>query len=517
MVLAVGLLVTAGLVWGAVALYNGNEDRLLRLRARELGLVLASTSSSLQTPLASAASLADATDGNPTRFRAFIAPHVGAGRSFVSASLWREGAAAPAVVVGQLPLLAASPARARRFMDRVRHSRVLSVTDLLAGRRLGYAFSTPGNAYGYVAYAENVLPPNRRSRIATNSAFDELHYVLYLGRSQTPQHLLVTDLSHLPPRARHASDAIAFGDRTLTLVVTPRTSLGGAFFTWLPWIIAVAGVLLTVAAAALTDRLAQGRRRAERLAGALDEIAEENRALYQEQRGIASVLQHALLPETLAALPGLEVAVRYEPGAADVEIGGDWYELVEAAEGCVLAIVGDVSGHDLYAATTMASLRHAALAYAAVDPSPAAVLERLSDLVARRPHRFFATVLCALIDVDAHELRIASAGHLPPLVIDEQRVEYVQMSIDVPVGAAADATYTETTVELRPQATVVTFTDGLVERRGESIDVGLERLRTAARAGRALALGDLVAKLANDLGAAESDDDTAILAVRWKG
>jgi hypothetical protein len=100
-------------------------------------------------------------------------------------------------------------------------------------------------------------------------------------------------------------------------------------------------------------------------------------------------------------------------------------------------------------------------------------------------------------------------------VIDGQRADYVEMSVGAPVGVATEEAYMETTVQVGAQATVVAFTDGLVERRGEIIDTGLERLRAAALAGRSLALDDLVAKLADDLGAAESPDDTAILAVRW--
>ena len=164
----------------------------------------------------------------------------------------------------------------------------------------------------------------------------------------------------------------------------------------------------------------------------------------------------------------------------------------------------------------MASLRRAAVSFASLDASPGAVLRRLSDLMARTQHDYFATVLCALIDIAAHEVRLASAGHLPPLLIDERQADFVEVPIGVPIGAAVGASYTETMVSVGAHATLISFTDGLVERRGESIDGGLGRLRAAAFEGHALSLDDLVNKIAVDLAAGRGRDDTAILAVRWQ-
>src|SRR6202035_4731515 len=98
---------------------------------------------------------------------------------------------------------------------------------------------------------------------------------------------------------RQASNTVPFGDSAFTLIVTPRDSLGGTFFELLPWLIAVVGTALSLAAALLTDRLQRRRRGAEELAINLDRVAEENRRLYAEQRDIAQTLQHALLPESL--------------------------------------------------------------------------------------------------------------------------------------------------------------------------------------------------------------------------
>jgi type II secretory pathway pseudopilin PulG len=140
-VLLVGLVVTAALGWATRTVYNNNEQRLLGLRVRELALVLSGAITSVQTPLASAAELADATDGNATRFRAFMAPYVGSGRQFASASLWPIGKVppAPTAIVGSPPALAARPAQAAHFFAQAERSDLLSVTGILGSSpaRLG--------------------------------------------------------------------------------------------------------------------------------------------------------------------------------------------------------------------------------------------------------------------------------------------------------------------------------------------------------------------------------------------
>ena len=516
--LLIGLVVTAALVLTSLAVYNRNERRLLKLRVRELSLVLAATVPSIQTPLASAAELADATGGSAQKFRAFMAPYVGAGRQFSSVSLWPLGTShlKPSAVLGGTPALESMPNRAKQFFTHSTRSGVLNLTSFLNSPHpaLGFDFSAPGRAHGFAVYAENPLPANRRSKLEKNSAFSDLNYALYLGRSRRSGDILVTSVKDLPIKGRQASDVVPFGAGVFTVVVSPNGSLGGTFFKDLPWIIALAGLLVTLAVAWMTDRLAHDRQRAEDLAGILDRVAAENRDMYTEQRGISQTLQHALLPDTLPSVDGLEVNARYIPAASGVDIGGDWYDILDAGEGRVLLLVGDVSGHGLSAATTMASLRHAALAYAALGSRPARVLATLSDFVNSKPHTYMATVLCALIDVDAHQMTVASAGHLPPLLIDGEGGQFVELDVGPAVGVSNDARYQERTVSVAPNATLIAFTDGLVERRGEVLDMGLARLRDAA-IGPRLSLEDLVSKLARELTSEDQQDDTAILGVQW--
>ena len=516
---ALGLIVTAAFALTSLRLYDRNESRLLHLRAREVGSVITAVVPSIQTPLASAAELADATGGDQRRFRAFMAPYVGPGRQFASGSLWRLGTSrlAPTVVVGARPVLASLPSQARAFFAHAERSQQLNVTGILSALRpsLGFEFSTPGAKHGFAVYAENPLPKDRRSTLARNSAFSDLNYALYLGHSRRKADLVVTSLHHFPISGRQASAVTPFGDTVFTLIVTPNGPLGGSFFASLPWIIVAVGAVISLAAALMTDRLARRRQYAEQLTGVLDRVAAENHELYTEQRGIAQTLQHALLPDALPQLRGLRVSARYIPAASGIDVGGDWYDVVAADDRRVLLVIGDVSGHGLHSATTMALLRHATLAYAAEEYRPAAVLAKLSDFVNSEEHDYFATVLCALIDLESHTITMASAGHIAPLLINGDQGEYVKFDVNVPIGVMRDADFRETTVSVPPNSTLVAFTDGLVERRTEILDTGLARLRDTAT-GRRLAPDDLVETLTRDLASKDHNDDTAIVVIQWE-
>jgi serine phosphatase RsbU (regulator of sigma subunit) len=517
-VLMLVLVVALALAWTSRSLYEHNEDRLLDSRVRELGLVLAGAVPAIQTPLASAAALADATNGDAQKFRAFMAPYVGPGRQFTSVSLWPLGTSrlAPTVVAGSPPVLASRPKEARAFFAKAQRTRALSVSGILGSetRVLGYELNASGGGSGFSVYAESALPRDQRSRRAGTAAFSDLNYAIYIGRSRRPSALLATNIPRFPIHGRQASNVVPFGNSALLLVVTPNRSLSGTVFDRLPWIIVGVGVLLALAAAAMTDRLARRRNQAEQLAGTLNRIAAENRELYTEQRSIAQSLQHALLPEALPGIPGLDVSARYVPAASGIEVGGDWYDVVVADDRRVMLVIGDVSGHGLDAAVTMASVRHAALAYAAQDCRPASVLTNLAAFVNRSPHDYFATVLCVLIDIDSYRLTVAAAGHPPPLVIDDDESWFVEFAPGPAIGAPHHLPYHETSISAPSRATVVAFTDGLIERRGETLGVGLTRLRETATTQRR-SLEDLMENLVREL-ASDGRDDTAILGVRWQ-
>jgi serine phosphatase RsbU (regulator of sigma subunit) len=181
----------------------------------------------------------------------------------------------------------------------------------------------------------------------------------------------------------------------------------------------------------------------------------------------------------------------------------------------VLLVIGDVSGHGVEAATTMALVRHAALAYIAEDHRPAAVLAKLADFVGGGDHDYFATVLCALIGVEGRTLTVSSAGHLAPLLLAGGSGEYVSVQAEPPIGFPHSGPFREATVTVPAGATLVAFTDGLVERRGEVLDEGLARLREMAIREH-LGGDDLLAKLVRDLTSDDHRDDTALVSIQWQ-
>lgn len=507
--LLIGLLVTLALAIVSQSQYRSNENRLLRLRVRDASTLLTGSLPATQTTLGSAAELADVTNGNARRFRSYVAADItGPKKMFASVSLWRvdHPTAGPVTVVGPAPKLASTPARAVPLFAEAQRLHTLGVVALLnpPTPSLGYVFVSGR----YAVYAETPLPADRRSRLASNSAFAGLDYAVYLGRREDPSQLLVTNVTHLPLPGYTSAQTIPFGDTDLTIAMSSRVSLPGTLPRDLPWIIAILGVLLSVAAALMTWRLTQRRQAAERLAG-------ENRRLADQQRTIAQTLQHALLPDTLPSSPGLEASGRFAAGEAGLDVGGDWYDVIELGDRRVLLVVGDVSGRGLHAATTMASLRFAIRAYAAQGDDPPAILTKLSHLVSVVETGQLATILCALVDTERGVISISSAGHLPPLLIDADGGRFVDPELGVPIGVEAGAEYAAREESLPADGTLVGFTDGLVELRGESIDEGLERLRSAAtRNGDDLQ--DLLARLVVEVPEGRSDDDIAIVGVRWK-
>jgi serine phosphatase RsbU (regulator of sigma subunit) len=518
--LILGLVVTGLFASVSHTQYLSTEKRLLKLRVRDAGSLVTAALPSIQTPLASAAELADATDGSVQKFRSFVAPYVGvgAGHPFVSVSLWNLAApqAGPVAIEGVRPELTSSVSSPAAFFARVPRTSTVSVIGLLEApeRRLGYAFKTPGLTGGFAAYGESPLPRDRRSRLQSSSAFAGLDYALYLGPRQRPQDLLVTSARRLPLPGLQGSETVPFGDRVVTLVMSSRASLSGSLPQQLPWIIVVFGVLLSAGAAAGTLRLVRGRHDAEQLAARLEASASENRRLFAEQRSIAQTLQHALLPDELPQIPGVQTGARYEAGERGVDIGGDWYDVIEIGGGRVLLVVGDVSGRGLRAATTMASLRYAIRAYAAQDDEPAEILTKLTYLVSIAETGQLATVLCALIDTRRREISVTSAGHLPPLLISDGDGQYVHSKIGLPIGIQAGASYESTTIAAPPAATFLAYTDGLIERRGEDLDQGFARLLDAAiRPDGELA--QLLSRLVTEIPYGPSEDDIAIVGLRW--
>jgi serine phosphatase RsbU (regulator of sigma subunit) len=469
---------------------------------------------SLQTPLASAAVLAESTNGDAAEFRRLMGPIVKVGRPFTSVSLWSTTSAtkAPLVVVGGTPELAAeTPAQVRAFFRRAVGSPVVAINNLLnhPDRRLGYALSVPTRGARYLVYGEAILPKERRARIDKDSAFADLGYALYMSPTVDTRYLLASSTGGALLHGRRASVLIPFGNAHLLVQMTPLTDLGGSLLARLWWILGVFGLLLTLGAATLVERLTRRRIDAEGL-------AVENARLYAEQRSVAQTLQHSLLAEAFPDIERLEFAARYVAGVEGIDIGGDWYDVVRLDDGNILIVVGDVSGRGLDAATMMASLRFAARAYAVEGHSPALILTKLSALVSVARDEHFATVLCGLLNVADGRVTVANAGHPEPLLVSATGAELISTNIGVPVGVGAPSPYTEVSFVFPPGSTLLLYTDGAIERRGEHLDVGLDRLKQVSLRASGT-LDEFLDKVSLGVISESAEDDTAMLGVRWRG
>jgi GAF domain-containing protein/anti-sigma regulatory factor (Ser/Thr protein kinase) len=205
-------------------------------------------------------------------------------------------------------------------------------------------------------------------------------------------------------------------------------------------------------------------------------IAIEHAQLF-EQRRIAETLQRHLLPQDLPSIAGLELACRYLP-AAGSSLGGDWYDVFELPGGRVVLAVGDVVGHGVAAAAVMAQLRTALRAYAIEGHEPGAVVEAINRLMWDLGPIAMTTLAYAVLDPAEETIELVVAGHPPPLLVSEDgSARYLPLQGAMALGASQPSTYASQTLPFPAGTMVVLYTDGLVERRDEPIDEGLERLR----------------------------------------
>jgi PAS domain S-box-containing protein len=250
---------------------------------------------------------------------------------------------------------------------------------------------------------------------------------------------------------------------------------------------------------------------ADRVALAIDHLR-----LYEREHRIAETLQRSLLPERLPNLPGLDVAARYLPAASESEVGGDWYDVIAMPGGRVGLVMGDVAGKGLAAASMVGRLRSAMRAYALEGHEPAGVVDRLNQLVwSEADHGQMTTMLYVVVDPWEGRVSWVNAGHLPLLVVTSDGIaRFLDGPSSVPLGVMSYPSYETAETELPLGGTVMLYTDGLVERPGELLDRGLDRLVGAVRGKRVgpeelcdEALGELVPT-------GGASDDVALLALR---
>ena len=203
--------------------------------------------------------------------------------------------------------------------------------------------------------------------------------------------------------------------------------------------------------------------------------------LYEREHRLAATLQDSIIPARLPEIPGLLLAAHYSPGNPEADVGGDWYDALALPNGSLAIAAGDVVGRGVHAAAIMGQLRNAFRAFLLEGYTPADALGRLNGLVTTLGDAYFCTVACALIDPARGFARVATAGHTPPLIVTpDGAVRFQELVPSIAIGAVDEVVYSDTALMLHPGDTLMLYTDGLVERRGRSLDVGLEHLQDAA-------------------------------------
>ncbi|MFE7778376.1 SpoIIE family protein phosphatase [Streptomyces sp. NPDC057445] len=238
----------------------------------------------------------------------------------------------------------------------------------------------------------------------------------------------------------------------------------------------------------------------------------DNARWYQQQRNTALTLQRSLLPQQPPPVVGLDVASRYQPAGAAGEVGGDWFDILPLSGDRTALVVGDVMGSGINAATAMGQLRTATRTLSVLDLDPAQVLRHL-DAITIGLESYIATCLYALYDPHRGQCTIATAGHLPPVLV---RPGSPPRLLELPTGAplgVGGVPFRAVTVDLEPGDRLVLYTDGLVETRDQDIDVRLEvllRLLDDPQPG----LEETCDRLLDSLRRGTGQDDVALLIAR---
>ena len=235
---------------------------------------------------------------------------------------------------------------------------------------------------------------------------------------------------------------------------------------------------------------------------------------FEREHRLAATLQGSLIPDRLPDVPGLQLAAHYSPGSPEAEVGGDWYDAIALPSGSLAVAAGDIVGRGVHAAAIMGQLRNAFRAFLLEGYTPADALGRLNGLVHTLGDAYFCTVVGVLIDPARGFARVASAGHMPPLVITaEGTVRFQELVPSIAIGALDEAVYSDTAVMLHPGDTLLLYTDGLIERRGRPLDRGLKELAEAAGAtgGDPSILVEHIVRRMMEEG--EGEDDVAAIAI----
>ena len=239
---------------------------------------------------------------------------------------------------------------------------------------------------------------------------------------------------------------------------------------------------------------------------------------FARERSIAETLQRSLLPESLPAIPGLDLAMRYLPASDGATVGGDWYDAFPVDAHRVGLVVGDVVGHSITSASVMGQVRTLLQTCTLDDPSPAGILRRANVALARLLPEAMATVACVVLDAATGDLAYASAGHPPPLVTNASGTQYLDGQTGVMLGTGVDAPFSAGRYRLPAGSGLLLYTDGLIEDRRHDVSTGMGTLADALRRS-APRTAEQVCSVAERamLGPAPRADDICLLAARTRG
>ena len=245
-------------------------------------------------------------------------------------------------------------------------------------------------------------------------------------------------------------------------------------------------------------------------------LALDNAQLYERHRAVAATLQHALLPAALPQVPGVTATVRYRPGEITLDVGGDWYDVIALPQGRVGIVLGDVVGSGVAAAATMGQLRSAVAAIAPYCSGPTELLQRLDGFASHVAGARLSTTVYAEFEPATGYLRYACAGHPPPLLrTDDGRFRFLYGGRNVPLATGSKLPWHQDEVLIEEPATLICYSDGLVERRGIDVDSRLSELAAVAEEVNVADLEQLCDDLVTRMvGADPLDDDVALLCLR---
>lgn len=251
------------------------------------------------------------------------------------------------------------------------------------------------------------------------------------------------------------------------------------------------------------------------LAGLIAQALERAR-LYDSEFALARGLQQALLPHRLPVAPGIRTVARYLPGTSGMDIGGDWYDVIPTGRGVCL-VIGDVEGHSIAAAATMAQLRSAVRAFAAVGHTPDDVMAGVNRTLIDLGPGLLASCCYIHLEPHGHHAYAVTAGHPPPLLRrPDGTTEALELDVGPLLGVDRASAYPATRIDLPPRSVLALYTDGLVEERDADIDVGIGRLRASLAHAPADSLDELANRLLhNARGSSYRADDIALLLTEY--